>query len=236
MGQKKRPIHLFEHHHTIWEEFLCHLPYAIFSVAMSMVGLSVLTLFGQEPKVLKLLFHNFHYLHILFAGTGVVLTFRRYSKNTIGALLVGISVPVVFCTLSDSVLPFLSGWYFALDMHFHWCFMEHIDKVLPFLFIGVLNGFVMSNHPASRQFFYSAGSHFIHILISSMASLLYVASFGFVAWHTKIGFVFLFLIVAVLLPCTLSDIVIPILFANSTSSFFRKIGFAYKPSKKEKSR
>jgi hypothetical protein len=147
-----------------------------------------------------------------------MLTFRRFSKNVLLGVVVGLAVPAVFCTASDAVLPYLGGRFVNLDMHFHWCFLSHLDTVLPFLGIGMINGWVMSSHPSSRHLFYSLGFHFIHIFISSMAAILYLVSFGFYEWWARMGFVFLFLVLAVLIPCTLSDIVVPMIFARFKGS------------------
>lgn len=212
---------VLERHHTVWEEILCHLPYAIFSVAFAMICLSFLSNSGtvqQFSSMAYRLFHNFHFLHLLFAATGTMLTFRRFSGNLILGLGVGFLVPAFFCTFSDAFLPYLGGKFVSLSMNFHWCFISHLETVLPFLFIGMLNGWVMSNHNSSKHLFYSQGFHFLHIFISSMASILYLISFGFYDWWDKMGFVFTFLIVAVLIPCTLSDIVVPILFARMKKS------------------
>lgn len=225
------PVHhdgdhsVLEHHATIKGEILCHLPYAIFSVALAMVVLSFLPDAGHahhahhatghdHNSMAYRLFHNFHYLHLLFAGTGTILMFRKYSKNLFSALVAGFSIPAFFCTISDAILPYFGGRLVNLDMHFHWCFITHLGTVLPFLFVGILNGWVMSGHHASRQLFYSVGFHFFHIFISSMASILYLVSFGFHDWWNHMGFVFMFMIVAVLIPCTMADIVTPILFAK----------------------
>jgi len=209
---------VLEHHHTVWAEILCHLPYAIFSVAFALICLSFLSYSGTGSDIASMtyrLFHNFHYLHLLFAATGTVLTFRRYSQNILLGIIVGFLVPAIFCTVSDAFLPYLGGKLVNLNMHFHWCFLTHLDTVLPFLFVGMLNGWVMSSHASNLQLFYSLGFHFIHILISSMAAVLYLVSFGFYDWWAKMGFVFVFLIGAVLIPCTLSDIVVPMLFAKN---------------------
>ena len=212
---------VLEHHHTIWEEILCHLPFAIFSVALSMVFLSLISISGDQGaasghhSIAYKLFHNFHYLHLLFAGTGTILMFRKYSKSTLGGMVVGFCVPAVFCTMSDAILPYLGGKFINLPMHFHWCFLKHLDTVLPFLIVGIINGWVMSGHERSRQVFYSVSFHFFHIFISSMASILYLVSFGFQDWWTRMGFVFLYMIVVVLIPCTLADVVIPALFGKA---------------------
>ncbi len=210
---------------------MCHLPYAIFSVALAMIILTFLSHLGgteaaghvcshghahdhAHGSLAYRLFHNFHFLHILFAATGTMLTFRRYSSNVLKGLLVGFAVPGFFCTLSDALLPYLGGAVLKLPMSFHWCFVSHWDTVLPFLLVGMVNGWVMSSHKPSIQVFYSVWFHFFHIFISSMASILYLVSFGFHDWWTKMGFVFTYMIVVVLIPCTLADIVIPMLFAK----------------------
>lgn len=206
-----------ERHNTIKDEIICHLPIAIFAVAMTMVVLSFLSYITPadvNAHGAHQLFHNFHYLHLLFAATGTVLTFRKYSKNIFIGILVGFLVPAVFCTLSDAILPYFSGELLGVDMSFHWCFIKKLGRVLPFLFAGMLNGWFMSEHDSNRQLFYSQGFHFLHIFISAMASILYLVSFGFADWHKSIGLVFIQLILVVLIPCTLSDIVVPMIFAK----------------------
>ena len=116
-----------ERHNTIKDEIFCHLPIAIFSVAITMVVLSFLSYFdptGANVAGAHRLFHNFHYLHLLFAATGTVLTFRKYSKSLWLGILVGFIVPAVFCTLSDAILPYFSGELIGVDMSFHWCFIN----------------------------------------------------------------------------------------------------------------
>lgn len=206
-----------DHEHTVWGELVHHFPYAIFSVAFC---LTLLSFFGcstlvpaMEAKVLckqaKLLFHSFHFMHIVFAATGTLITFFRFSKNNISGLLVGILSPAIFCTLSDSILPYMGGRMLGVDMHFHLCFLTELPNVLPFLFAGIINGFVMSRHHMSAQGYYSVFSHFFHILISSLASSFFLVSHGYLTWYKQIGPVFLFLVFAVVVPCTLSDVIVP---------------------------
>ena len=203
-----------EHHSTVKEEILCHFPYAIFSIVLSMIMVSLITVSSLGSAKLYDLFHLFHYLHLVFSATGVVLTFRRFSRNFFGAFLAGIFVPALFCTLSDMIVPYIGGRCIGLDVHFHWCFFEHFWAVIPFLAIGLINGMIMGSHTNSQKLFYSTGSHFAHILVSSMASILFLVSAGFAEWHGQLAAVFMILIIAVLLPCTLSDIVVPMIFAR----------------------
>ncbi len=210
------------HNHSLVEELICHVPYAIFSVAFSLIVLSFLAYASQsvaDPKMLKkgykMLFHSFHFMHIVFAATGTLITYFRFSKNMLAGLVMGIISPTLFCTLSDSILPYLGGRALGVSMHFHMCFLTELPNVLPFLFVGILNGILMSWHSESRQSQYSLFSHFVHIFISSLASSFYLVAHGFTNWYSQIGSVFLFLIFAVVIPCTVSDVIVPMLIAKA---------------------
>src|SRR3990172_11246548 len=205
--------------HTLSGELLCHLPYAIYSVSFGLAVLSFFSYFSltDTAEVVcqksDVLFHSFHFMHIVFAATGTLITFFRFSNNMSRALLVGVLSPAVFCTLSDSILPYIGGQMLGINMHFHLCFVTELPNVLPFLIVGIVNGFILSRHVEGREL-YSIASHSVHILISSLASIFYLVSHGCTDWYLIIGPVFLFLIFAVVIPCTLSDVVVPMLFAR----------------------
>lgn len=219
------------HDHTFTEEVVHHFPYAIFSIAFGMIILSLLdyntvlnslsnlgNLAGTARQScntgFNMLFHSFHFLHILFASTGAVITFSRFSNNVFKMILVGTISPAFFCVLSDVLLPYAGGTLMGLHMDLHICFHEELHNVLPFLFIGVLNGYLLRVYGESMLRAFSFGSHFAHILISSLASLFYMVSHGFTNWYPHMGVLFLFLIVAIVIPCTLSDVIIPMYFAR----------------------
>lgn len=215
------------HNHTdsIWEELVHHFPYAIFSIAFGMIILSLLdySRMGAAKDIVAsscsagyhMLFHSFHFLHILFASTGAVITFSRFSKNITKMILIGTISPMFFCFLSDVLMPYLAGEILGVHMHLHICFHRELHNVLPFLFVGVLNGYLLQFYNSSMLRFFSFGSHFAHILISSLASLFYMVSHGFGDWYPSMGIIFLFLIAAIMLPCTLSDVIIPMYFART---------------------
>ncbi len=210
-----------DHNHGMWDELIHHIPYAIFSVALCLILLSffgAISLSGIEASIMrkqtKLLFHSFHFMHIVFAATGTLITYFRFSQNWWRGLAVGIFTPIIFCTLSDSILPYIGGRMLGVDMHFHLCFLTELPNVIPFLIAGVFNGIVMSRHHISRQGYYSVFSHFFHILISALASSFYLVSHGYLTWYKQIGPVFLFLVFAVVIPCTLADVVVPMAVAR----------------------
>lgn len=217
--------HDAHHEHTVYDELICHFPYAVFSVACALTVISFVMQFNQQSALsedvqrqLHVLFHNFHFMHIVFAGTGAMLTFLRRSKNMILGLLVGVLSPAFFCILSDAVLPYFGGKMFGVNMRWHVCFISELHNVLPFLIIGIINGIVLSKHHESRQGLYSLFSHFVHILVSSLASTFYLVANGFGNWYSSIGYVFLFLIAAVVVPCTFSDVVVPMMVAKGRTS------------------
>lgn len=210
-----------KHSDSLVHELLHHFPYAVFSVALSLVILSfVSNVFGAcglgvAYKSADSLFHSLHFLHIVFSATGTVLTFLRFSSRPwwVG-VLVGMLSPIFFCTLSDAVLPYLGGRMLGVPMHWHLCFYSEIANILPFLLIGILNGFILGHHHASSLTLFSIRTHSVHVLISSLASSFYWVAHGFSEWSLKIGIVFAFLLIAVLIPCTASDVVVPMIFSR----------------------
>jgi hypothetical protein len=227
--------HGHEHEHSFTQELMHHLPYAIFSVALGMVILSLLDYTSSTSSLgftqahghahghthgnggcqgYHLLFHSFHFLHILFAATGTVITFSRFSKNKLKALIVGTVSPAFFCMLSDVLLPYVAGRMLGVNMELHICFYRELHNIVPFLAVGLLNGMVLRSHHTSMLRMFSLGSHFVHILISSLASLFYMVSHGLHNWYPQMGYVFLFLVIAIVIPCTFSDVIVPMYFAG----------------------
>lgn len=196
-------------------ELAHHFPYAVFSVALSFVGAALLGYFsfGATAKAVEagslVLFHSFHFLHIVFAATGAVLTYFRYSNNVFQGIVLGALNATVFCIVSDIFMPYLVGQSLGVTMELHICFMHEMHNIVPFLLVGVFNGWLLSKHHTGKKSFYSLWSHFTHILVSSLASMLYIISHGMHDWMPHMGVLFGFLIIAVVVPCTLSDVVVP---------------------------
>lgn len=213
-----------DHIGSLRQELMCHFPYAAFSLALGFTVLSLIHLLTgtgyhtarELSQSYRILFHSFHYLHLIFAVTGTFIMFFRFSKNIIGGILVSLIAPAIFCTLSDVALPSLAGNLLGMSMPMHVCFLSLPDfiNLLPFMIVGLLNGWMIREHSESALGFISLASHFIHILISSLAALFYMVSYGFTYWHEMMGILLIFLLVAIVIPCTLSDIVIPMYFAR----------------------
>jgi hypothetical protein len=116
---------------------------------------------------------------------------------------------VIPCAISDYIVPFLGGKLLGQHMTLHICLLEHPMLILPFLVVGVAGGFLFNEKVTDHSPF----SHGMHVFISSMAALLYLASFGFVGWMTDVNLVFpvvTVVVLAVWVPCCISDIVVPV--------------------------
>jgi len=222
MNGHRESICCTSHNPTVLGELIAHLPYAIFSVALSMVLLGFTSYFSVLQKDgislsngSSILFHIFHFLHLVFAATGALLSYYRFSAGIIKPIFVTTVATIFFCMLSDTVLPYIGGRFLGIHMHFHICFIDEFWRVIPFLAVGILNGFIISHYHKALQSSYMFFSHFTHILVSSLASAFFFVSHGFSNWYEYSGLVFLFLIVAVVVPCSLSDVVVPMVVARA---------------------
>lgn len=210
------------HHseHKIMDEIICHFPYAVFSVAFSLIVLNFMDFVavGKDSSNLEPiwfgLFHSFHFMHITFAAVGTLLSFSKLSKNLFRGLVLSAVTATGFCMLSDIVFPYLGGRLLGVPMTFHICFFHEFANIIPFLIVGLLTGMALSKHDHGSKGTFGLWSHFAHIFVSSLASSFYMVSNGFNDWSNQIGYVFLVLIVAVVIPCTLSDVAAPMFLAK----------------------
>jgi len=192
-----------------------HLPYTVVS---SLIAMAVVWYFGMTQNArstgtpwtqeLEWSFHVLHPLHVCISAITTTAALWRFERHFAKTLAVGLS-SVIPCALSDYIVPFVGGKLLGQHMTLHICLIEHPQLILPFLGLGVVGGFLFDAHVSDHSPF----SHGAHVFISSCAALLYLASFGFTAWMTDVHMVFPVLMVVVLavwIPCCISDIVIPI--------------------------
>lgn len=161
--------------------------------------------------VFRGLFHLFHPIHMLFSAAATTAMFWRYERRAIKAVLIGLTGAIGVCGLSDIVMPHTSLMLLGRGVPWHVCVIENPAMVLSFASVGVLVGLFASSGVRGSTFF----SHSLHVFSSTMASIFYlIGPFGRLEWIDSIGAVFLFVIVAVMVPCCLSDIVFPLLLAR----------------------
>jgi len=197
-------------------EFAHHLPYTIISSLMSMgavwwFGVTQLQGQGLEPWADRLRdsFHISHPLHLTLSAIATTSVFWRHERQLLKAVLVGGLGTVIPCGLSDYIFPFIGGRLLGQPLELHLCVVEHPMLVFPFVALGIVGGLLFEERMSGSSLF----SHGAHVFVSSLASLLYLVGFGFTSWmsDTHLLFpVFSVVVIAVWIPCCISDIVIPI--------------------------
>jgi len=198
--------------HHLREELKEHLPYTVFSVAVGIAILGILTfvaeLLGMDmDRPAQGLFHVFHPMHMLFSAAATTAMFWRHERKLVKSIIIGFLGSAVICAASDILMPYISGYLMGVEMELHICIIKHPMTVLPFIAMGILLGLVVSAETHKGTIF----SHTAHILVSSMASILYLISYGLSEWMHMAGPIFIYMVLAVIIPCCTSDIVFPIL-------------------------
>lgn len=131
----------------------------------------------------------------------------RIKCNIWFLLFIGYVGSVGIATISDSIIPYIAE--ILLDMPnrgIHLGFIEKWWLVNPLAIIGI----AIAYFKPSTKF-----PHAGHVLLSTSASLFHIimAIGESLSWSMYI-IIFLFLFIAVWIPCCLSDIVFPLLFVK----------------------
>lgn len=194
-------------------ELYHHLPFSTFGVLVALLVMGVLTVVidaghghHEVAAASRELFHVFHPAHVFLSAMASTAMFVKHDGNLFKGAAIGFISSILLCTLSDAFFPFLGGGFLGADMRFHIDILEHPGMILPFAIIGTAAGLAApATFDKATEF-----SHSIHVFVSSVASLLYLAAFGLEHWTHAIGGVFCVTILAVMLPCCLGDIVLPL--------------------------
>jgi len=195
---------------NICSEAARHLPFSVSAVALGLVGVGLLCFLAPTGD-LRPLFHLFHPVHMLFSAAATTAMFARHGRGILRAAAVGLAGAIGICGLSDIVLPHASLWFFGVQAEWHLCIIEHPAMVLSFAVAGVAVGLAAAKTVANSTFF----SHSLHVLASTVASTIYlVGELGWPSWVDSVGAVFPCIVLAVMLPCCLSDIGFPLLVAG----------------------
>ena len=205
-----------EQRKLIAKELVKHAPFTILGAITGIIIIVIIVLFNAPKEMSTTLFYTLHPIHVVLSALATTSMYKLRGKGTIWpAILIGYTGSVGIATLSDAVIPYLGGTSLHISMQFHAPFLE--TEKMPF--IGI----------AKWQFINSAAAlgiaigywkpatklpHAGHVLFSTWASLFSFTAFGTANWIPLLPFVFLFLFLAVWLPCCLSDIVYPLIFAR----------------------
>lgn len=189
-----------------------HLPFTIFG---ALTGIVFMLVFSKiSYSVSHTAFYVLHPIHVVLSALVTSSMYEKHkcpttrSKCRIWTLLfIGYVGSIGIATVSDSIIPYIGE--ILLDMphsHAHAGFIEKWWLINPLAVLGIAIAYF---RPSTK--FPHAG----HVLISTWASVFHII----MAKGNGMGFwsyvvIFLFLFIAVWLPCCISDIVFPLLFVN----------------------
>jgi len=174
----------------------------------------IIALANVPLQVSEAAFHTLHPLHVVLSALATTAMYRKYGSRKIwAAILIGYVGSIGIATLSDAIIPYLGGSLLGVEIEFHIPFIE--TEKMPFLGIetwklvnsAALAGIIIGYLRPTTKF-----PHLGHVFLSTWASLFYFTAFGIAPWIPLLPFIFLFLFLAVWLPCCISDIVFPLLF------------------------
>lgn len=192
----------------ILRELKNHAPFTVFG---AVTGIVVMMFFhGLPSRVSYGVFYTLHPIHVLlsaFVTASMYELSKRRECNIWILLFIGYTGSVGIATLSDSMIPYLGEVLLGMpDRAVHIGFIEKWWLVNPLAILGIAIAYFWP-----RTKFPHAG----HVLLSTWASLFHVimASGQTLNWFSYAA-VFLFLFLAVWIPCCLSDIVFPLLFVK----------------------
>ncbi|MGE5279487.1 MAG: hypothetical protein ACM3L6_01915, partial [Deltaproteobacteria bacterium] len=200
---------------NIAEELRRHLPFTLFG---ALSGIVLMFLFrGMSHEAAYDFFYVFHPLHVLLSALVTASLYRLHTCPRGGGRMcnlpwlffIGFTGSIGVATVSDSLMPYLGEALLNMPYrHEHIGFVEKGWLISGMAVVGIIIAFF---NPSTK--FPHAG----HVLISTWASLFHImmARGAGMTWGAYAA-VFVFLFLAVWVPCCFSDIVFPMLFVRET--------------------
>ena len=201
----------------IGEELKAHAPFTIFG---AITGIAIMLAFQRIPSRVSFnIFYVLHPIHVLLSALVTASMYELHECKRISGkcirgkcnlwllLIIGYAGSIGIATLSDSLIPYLGESLLRMpNREIHIGFIEKWWLVNPLAILGIGIAYL---RPATK--FPHAG----HVLLSTWASLFHIimAIGQSLHWSAYIA-VFLFLFLAVWIPCCLSDIIFPLLFVK----------------------
>jgi len=191
-----------------------HAPFTAIGAVTGII-LMVIIVFADIPSpISQATFYTLHPLHVVLSALVTTAMYMKYRKGKLwAAILIGYAGSVGIATLSDAVIPFLEGTSLNIDIGFHAPFLE--TEEMPYFGVAkwvVINSAAVIGIAIGYWKHTTKIPHSGHVLLSTWASLFYFTAFGTASWIPLLPLIFVFLFLAVWIPCCMSDIVFPLLF------------------------
>lgn len=188
-----------------------HVPFTALGAVSGILIVFIIVMINTLPRVIQVshtIFYILHPLHVVLSALVTTALYRKHGGRQIWAVvLVGYLGSVGIATISDSLIPYLGEMLLDLpNRGIHVGFIEEWMIVNPAALLGIAIGFW---RPVTRI------PHAGHVLVSTWASLFHVVmALGTTVNWIQYLVIFLFLFLAVWIPCCASDIVFPMLFTG----------------------
>ncbi len=198
----------------MWKKIINELKHhAPFTFLGAISGIFIIFFFQKLPReAASNIFYVLHPIHVVLSA---LVTTSMYEVHKCGGngkkcniwilLLIGYTGSIGIATLSDSLIPYLGEVLLDLPhRHVHIGFIEKWWLINPLAIAGI----AIAYFRPSTKF-----SHTGHVLISTWASLFHIImAIGKEVNPFIYIMIFLFLFIAVWVPCCISDIAYPLLF------------------------
>jgi len=200
----------------IIHELKDHAPFTLFG---SLTGIVLMFSLRNIPhEAAHWFFYLFHPLHIALSAVVTTSLYRFYLakekpgiKTFLKILAVGYFGSVAVGTLSDSLIPFWGEKLLNMPhAHLHLGFVEKWYFINPVAFIAIL---IAYKKPCTKF------PHAAHVLVSTWASLFHMLMAAGPSDAVSYFGIFIFLFIAVWIPCCFSDIIFPLLFVKDKGAF-----------------
>jgi len=193
-----------------------HAPFTAFGALTGIVIMVIIILGSVLPQVSKvspIFFYILHPTHVFLSAivTTAMYKLHRPKCRVLAAIAIGYIGSIGIATLSDSIIPYIGESLLNLpNRGIHIAFVEKPLLTNPVSFLGIAVGFL---RPTTKF------PHSGHVFISTWASLFHIimAIGQTINWIVIVA-IFLFLFLAVWIPCCTSDIVFPLLFVKKGSN------------------
>ena len=196
----------------ILRELKNHAPFTLLG---AITGILIMVFFQNIPHKISL--NIFYVLHPIHVALSALVTTSMYKLHKCGEvrcnlpflLIIGFTGSIGIATISDSLIPYLGEVMLNMpNRGLHIGFIEKWWLVNPLAILGIAIAYF---RPSTK--FPHAG----HVLLSTWASIFHIimAVGGTLNWLSYIA-VLIFLFIAVLVPCCVSDIVFPLLFVGKS--------------------
>ena len=201
----------------IAKELASHAPFTSLGAITGIIAMVIIVFSDAPREISNALFYILHPFHVILSAMATTAMYKLRGRGTIWlAIIIGYTGSIGIATLSDAVIPYLGGTLLNIPMEFHIPFIE--TAKMPFIGIAkwqVVNAAAVLGIAIGYWKPITKFPHLGHVLLSTWASLFNFTAFGIAKWIPLLPFVFLFLFLAVWIPCCLSDIIYPLFFATN---------------------